>query len=744
MVKNEADIIEASVRHNLFFADLYVAVDNGSSDGTREILWALQAEGLPVLVFEDDSAGHHQAQAMTKAFRQVAPIYEPDVVFLLDADEFITAPSRSTLEQHLSKLPRGTQALIPWKTFLPDPAASFERRIADPLGSFPWRRQIETPCYHKSIIVRDADMDAVLEVEPGNHGVRTRDSSPLPSSQITHEGVFLAHLPVRSAQQVTAKAVNGWHACLIKTLKKSMARGEAYQWKLLYDRITGHGDPVADDDVSQIALNYAQQPRSGKWQHHVERKPVDARYGELQYMALGRHDPMAKVALSTAAFIESLRVHHAEDPRAGSDSSETAALIEALMKSMRLETHQLRGTPSDGADLLVAPNLDVDQIERILTSSDSAFENSRSRWLMIWPSVPISGKDAAGLAQLLSFKGWQMNLKRTAEVRSRSERVAVRTGALVLERREARQMLPELGALSSMTDSAARMAGESEHAPNDPDPAPLLKAPNPPSVTEPPPIGLIAPRVAVVTPYFKEPREWLERCIDSVRRQTHACTHIVVSDGHPQEWLDNSGVRHIRLDRSHGDFGNTPRAIGAQLAIAGDYDAITFLDADNWYALDHIEGCLQAASRFPCDYVVTKRQFARVDGSVLPYRLREDENFNHIDTSCFFLLKGAFHTVPRWLLMPQEVAALGDRVYARSLRAEGLIERQNDRASVFYLCTWRDVYEAVGEPPPNFAKPPIDVRGVGAWIKKLQHQEKRRVNKLLGFPIEWIEAEISR
>ena len=33
-------------------------------------------------------------------------------------------------------------------------------------------------------------------------------------------------------------------------------------------------------------------------------------------------------------------------------------------------------------------------------------------------------------------------------------------------------------------------------------------------------------RVAVVTPYYKEPREWIERCIASVAAQTHACLRL--------------------------------------------------------------------------------------------------------------------------------------------------------------------------------------------------------------------------
>jgi len=45
-------------------------------------------------------------------------------------------------------------------------------------------------------------------------------------------------------------------------------------------------------------------------------------------------------------------------------------------------------------------------------------------------------------------------------------------------------------------------------------------------------------RVAVVTPYYKEPEAWLARCLTSVREQTYPVTHLVVADGHPQPWGD--------------------------------------------------------------------------------------------------------------------------------------------------------------------------------------------------------------
>ena len=133
-------------------------------------------------------------------------------------------------------------------------------------------------------------------------------------------------------------------------------------------------------------------------------------------------------------------------------------------------------------------------------------------------------------------------------------------------------------------------------------------------------------RVAVVTPYYKEPEAWLARCLTSVREQTYPATHFVVADGHPQAWVDEAGVRHLKLDQSHADYGNTPRTLGAMLAVGEGYDAIAFLDGDNWYAPDHIERCVQVAREQEVDFVTSRRHWARADGSIINVNVAEDDD----------------------------------------------------------------------------------------------------------------------
>jgi glycosyltransferase involved in cell wall biosynthesis len=243
-------------------------------------------------------------------------------------------------------------------------------------------------------------------------------------------------------------------------------------------------------------------------------------------------------------------------------------------------------------------------------------------------------------------------------------------------------------------------------------------------------------KVAVITPYYKEPRRWLERCLNSVQAQEHEATHFVVADGHPQDWIDQRAVRHLRLDRAHGDYGNTPRAVAALLAASEGFDAVCFLDADNWASTRHVRSCVELAATGDYDYLTTRRHMVRDDGSIMPLCIGEDRSGAHVDTNCYFLLRGAFHTIARWALMPRPMAVYGDRVFLAALRADGAHLRSacTEERSVRYLCTWAHLYRDIGETPPPFAKDPLPLQGLPEWYGGLPERERQLTERLSGMP----------
>lgn len=241
-------------------------------------------------------------------------------------------------------------------------------------------------------------------------------------------------------------------------------------------------------------------------------------------------------------------------------------------------------------------------------------------------------------------------------------------------------------------------------------------------------------KYAIVSPYYKENVALLERCIASVQRQSIQADHLFIADGHAQDWIDAQPVRHIRLDRSHGDYGNTPRGVGAMLAIAEQYDGIGLLDADNWLEPNHIEVCLNtfktASVRGKVDYVIAKRQLCRPDESII--NAPDEPTAEHVDTNCFFFLPDSYHIVPFFGTMPKELSSVCDRIFYQAVRSRGLQAAVSDTVTVNYHCLWESVYRSIGETPPEGSKPVIDSASVQAWINSRSAQEIQTVQRLSG------------
>lgn len=242
-------------------------------------------------------------------------------------------------------------------------------------------------------------------------------------------------------------------------------------------------------------------------------------------------------------------------------------------------------------------------------------------------------------------------------------------------------------------------------------------------------------RYAIITPYYRETRTLLERCIFSVRNQTlGAVDHIMVADGHPQDWIDDTGVRHLRLDRAHDDYGNTPRGMGVMLAVAERYDGIGLLDADNWLDPGHVALCtatfLAASKSNQIDYVIAQRRLCRPDQSILP--ISDGDPVGHVDTSCFFFFPGSYHILPHLGIMPKALSPIGDRIIRQVLPARGLRHAICPEVTVNYHCLWQSIYLAAGETPPPDAKPRINSGAVQAWFDALSAEDKHLTMRRAG------------
>ncbi len=245
-------------------------------------------------------------------------------------------------------------------------------------------------------------------------------------------------------------------------------------------------------------------------------------------------------------------------------------------------------------------------------------------------------------------------------------------------------------------------------------------------------------RYCVITPYFKEDTAMLNRCMESVARQTVPVDHILVADGFPQEWISTKPVRHIILDRPHADYGNLARGIGAMMAVAEKYSGIAFLDADNWYDNNHIESCLAALKQNPGTiYAAAQRRFVRPDGSVMAkVRPAEVPNDEHIDTNCYFFFPRSYFLLHHWCTMPRELSESGDHLFYLLLYHRLPKPAVVPHPTVNYLCMMEHIYRQHGEVPPPGAKPSLDWHDRQAWLNTLSPEDLLLVKLLTGLDLQ--------
>lgn len=206
-------------------------------------------------------------------------------------------------------------------------------------------------------------------------------------------------------------------------------------------------------------------------------------------------------------------------------------------------------------------------------------------------------------------------------------------------------------------------------------------------------------RVAVVTPYYREPDHELRRVIDSVRKQSRAATHILVSDGFPKDLARDAGGIHIALGQAHGDNGNTPRYVGAMVALALGFDGVAFLDADNWFEAKHIERLVDLQHESGATAVFALRNIFLPDGHKLPHMDGEDHSRSHADTSAMLLTRACEYALHLWGQMPQEWGPVCDRVVFAELGGQRLAWSRN--RTVNFQSNYAGHYRAAGRAVPE-------------------------------------------
>lgn len=229
MVKDEADVIAGTLLHLADEVDHLIVADNGSTDGTREILAEL-ADQLPLTVLDDPDPAYYQSHKMTHLAR-VAVQHGARWIVPFDADEvWVFRGGRIRDELPVSGADVVTADLLQHFPSGVDPDG------ADPFRTIQWRQREPAPLPKVAFRWRDG-----AQIHQGNHGV------DLPGDVTYTAGLEVRHFPYRSVDQFVSKARNGAAAYRATDLPADVGA----HWRQYGDLLDRYGETVLHDVFRQ-------------------------------------------------------------------------------------------------------------------------------------------------------------------------------------------------------------------------------------------------------------------------------------------------------------------------------------------------------------------------------------------------------------------------------------------------------------------------------------------------------------
>jgi len=285
IVRNEADIIEAFVRHTLAWVDHHLVFDHDSTDGTREILGALQREGLPLTLFTDDAPGHLQQARSNHLMRLAVSAHGADWVLPLDADEILTGPDRAALEQSLAGAGADRPVSLPLVNYYP--TAGDDPAVINPVQRLR-HCQVQPSSTRKILVPRPLALDSALAAGKGSHalyrGAELLPDRPLPPAW------QLAHLALRSPQHQVLRVVR---AELQRQSRGRAAAGLDVHYRLGYQLLA---------ESPELFLATVSGPASA-----LRLQPINYRGGQLKHTAA---QDWSRVARALLPYLDQLASSH--------------------------------------------------------------------------------------------------------------------------------------------------------------------------------------------------------------------------------------------------------------------------------------------------------------------------------------------------------------------------------------------------------------------------------------------------
>ena len=271
-VKNEIDIVEPFVRHTVAIVDRLVILDNGSQDGTLDVLRALRKEGLPLDVVEDPLLGKYQSQRMTRLMHEWAiGRHDADWVVALDGDEFLVIPQDAPLVP--GEIDGDRPIAVPWRTYVAGPSDDVGQ--LNPVLRIRSRRVANGWEASKVMVPRTLAALPNATIAQGSHEIFVDGRCCEPRR---HESGYLAHFPLRSAGQYAAKIA-------LNSLQYQTMAERNWQWAFHYKEpfeLLKRDLRAFTASFTTVAMHYA-APREARIEAATVIDPICYRGGPLRY-----------------------------------------------------------------------------------------------------------------------------------------------------------------------------------------------------------------------------------------------------------------------------------------------------------------------------------------------------------------------------------------------------------------------------------------------------------------------------
>lgn len=197
MVKNECDIIELFVRHNLQVLDEMYIIDHLSTDTTVDILKKLQEEGLPIHILKYNSEAYPHGWLMTKVQEMIIKENKADFIVFIDVDEFIFSDSKEFISDLLDKNEKSSYLIYELnyevKEGDEDKDLPLHEKLTYRINQVGASKSIMNVAYHENNPIQCAE---------GGHSLYKAHAGDI---TLRHIASHLAHFPYRSKEQTLSK-----------------------------------------------------------------------------------------------------------------------------------------------------------------------------------------------------------------------------------------------------------------------------------------------------------------------------------------------------------------------------------------------------------------------------------------------------------------------------------------------------------------------------------------------------------